>query len=138
MKLIQAIQYWRNIIKNINKYPAKYKRHLYGDLNPLITFHNIDTQLLENILEEMLMNTNIFIPAEIDTIIDSLFCYGDYCDLIPSLLNTEINNQIVKTVIQSWNDAIYNMDNIEDRYKDKLNYIILKQLVKIKIKINIE
>ncbi len=131
MKLIQAMHYWRNIIKNINKYPAKYKRHYYGDINPLITLHNIDTQLLENILDEMLMNTNLFIPEEVDSIIDDLFCYGDYNDLIERILNTEIKNDIVKTVIQSWNDKLYEMDNIEDRYKDKLNYIIHRQLQKI-------
>ncbi len=78
------------------------------------------------------MNTNLFIPEEVDSIIDDLFCYGDYNDLIERILNTEIKNDIVKTVIQSWNDKLYEMDNIEDRYKDKLNYIIHRQLQKIK------
>ena len=133
MKLIQALDYLRNIIKNINKYPAKYKRHFYGDLNPIITFHNIDTQLFENLLEDMLVDMKVFKPCMIDAIIDSLFCYGDYCDLLPSLLNIEINNQIVKSILQTWNDAIYNMYNIDDRYKDKLNYVIYRQLQKIKL-----
>ena len=132
MKLIQAMQYWRNIVKNVSKYPAKYKRHFYGDINPLITFHNIDTQLLENILEDILMNTNIFKPEVVDAIIDNLFFYGDYDDLSENILNTEIKNEMVKEVIQLWNDKLYEMDNIEDRYKDKLNYIIHRQLHIIK------
>ncbi len=127
MRLIQALNHWRNIVKNINKYPAKYKRHYYG----VITFHNIDTQLLENFLEEILMDTNIFEPRKVDAIIDSLFYHGDYNYFIPSLLNTKIDNRIVKTVIQSWNDAIYDMNNIDDKYKDKLNYVIYRQLQKI-------
>ncbi len=131
MRLIQALNHWRNIVKNINKYPAKYKRHYQGDLNSIIIFHNIDTQLLENFLEEILMDTNIFEPRKVDAIIDSLFYHGDYNYFIPLLLNTKIDNRIVKTVIQSWNDAIYDMNNIDDKYKDKLNYVIYRQLQKI-------
>ena len=129
MKLIQVLNCLRNIIKNINKYHTKYNRH---NLKLTTGFHNIDTQLIENYFEEILIDTKLFMPRDVDDIIYCLFCYGYYDDLSKELLNIKIDNLIVKLMIQSWNDAIQNMNNIDDKYKDKLNFIMCRNYELIK------
>jgi hypothetical protein len=129
MKLIEAMQYWRNIIKNVLRYPSQDVRIFKGELSGLIYDRFINTLLFENFMEEYLMDTDIK-PTDIDNIIDNTFYfYGDY-RYIEHIFDIEIKTDIVLGIIQSWNDIIYEI-NIEERHRDKLNYIINRNIQKL-------
>lgn len=135
MKLLIVLRNLKNIIKNIEKYgliePKEFK--LCGDITPVFTMYinTIDTQVFESLLIDTLMITllNKITVNDIDDIIDYVFYFEPDKHMI-KYKNIEIDTEVVKGIMTNWNDKIYEM-YITEKHKDKLNYIMHRNLLKL-------